>query len=188
MYKQGCRSETSPNHRYSLNSKFQSADSEFWVMVVKFLFLIFSVVETSFKRFLSACRSWGQEKRSLCVGPVTKPDQCSVAETVGAAKTNRWGKIEKLFLLWKRRWPDGEMLCSNFIYNVILKKKKEKKQGAEDADRNYSSTEIPQFFHFTVFYLWIQSHTLTILWSLTNSEIRVVSTSGSCKNKTKIRR
>lgn len=169
MYKQGCRSQTSPNHTYSLNSKF--------------LFLIFSVAQTSFKRFLSACRSWGQEKRSLCVGPVTKSDQCSVAETGGAAKTNRWGKIEKSFLLWKRRWPDGEMFCSNFIYNVILKKKK-KKQGAEDADRNYSSTEIPQFFHFTVFYLWIQSHTLTILWSLTNSEIRVVSTSGSCKIKT----
>lgn len=115
MCKQGCRSQTSPNHTYSLNSKF--------------LFLIFSVAQTSFKRFLSACRSWGQEKRSLCVGPVTKSDQCRVAETVGAAKTNRWGKIEKSFLLWKRRWPDGEMFCSNFIYNVILKKKKKKTRG-----------------------------------------------------------
>lgn len=169
MYKQGCRSQTSPNHTYSLNSKF--------------LFLIFSVAQTSFKRFLSACRSWGQEKRSLCVGPVTKSDQCSVAETVGAAKTNRWGKIEKSFLLWKRRWPDGEMFCSNFIYNVILKKKKKKHKGLKMQTETTAALKSLNF-SILLFYLWIQSHTLTILWSLTNSEIRVVSTSGSCKNKT----
>lgn len=29
---------------------------------------------------------------------------------------------KNVFLLWKSRWPDGEVLCCHLIYNIVLKK------------------------------------------------------------------
>ena len=55
-------------------------------------------------------------------------------------------KQKKRFLLWKSRWPDGEVFGCHFIYNIILKKEK-------SVFVHINATLMP-FFHFIQLFIF----------------------------------